>query len=139
MIIGLIAIADGLVMTMSRETSTLGGIALFLIGSLGLAFGFPRVVHPKFRPYSRVMLPMLASLLLPILYLPVYGIWWVASPSKLSVWFTVAWAGCWAVSLVATVVTPCPVCGRPFNRSGVRLRLSLFCAHCRASPHSETA
>jgi hypothetical protein len=127
-------------MVMPGESNALGGLALLLGGSLWFGFGVPRVVGPVARPFVGVTLASLGSLLLPVLYPLVLGIWLLATPSKLTPWFTVAWAACWAVCLAGAAVLACPLCGQSFNRSGALLRTApLSCAHCGASSESGSA
>jgi hypothetical protein len=126
-IAGYVAIADGLAMVVSAGTSALGGAALLLSGFAWFAFGMPRVARPVPARFVPIMLSSLGVLLLPVLFLPVCGLWLVATPSKLSVGFTVAWATC---CLVVFMLMPCPICGKQFNHSGGNIRVRPRCANC---------
>ena len=110
-----VVIADGLAMLVSRSTSTLGGAALLVLGGGWLLFALPRLVRPEVRPFLRVLIPKIGALALPILFLPVSGLWFVATPSALTVGFATAWVGLWLACLLATVVAPCPLCGGAYG------------------------
>jgi hypothetical protein len=135
-----IFLADGLAMILSQSTSTSGGISLLLIAGGWFALALPRIVRTEVRPFLRVLIPKFGSVALPLLFLPVCGLWLVATPSALTVWFAVAWAGLWLLCLFSTVVIPCPLCGHTYGRVGVRVRpLARVCAQCGAGPLTTTA
>lgn len=127
-------------MILPGESSKLGGLAFLLTGSAWLAIGLPRVVRTAQRPFIPLVLATLGSLLLPVIYPLIHWLWRVATPSKLTVWFTVAWVACWVASLVAALALPCPSCGRAFNRSRTRFRVAPFdCVSCGAGPSDRRA
>jgi hypothetical protein len=128
-------LADGVAMILSRPTSTVGGVALVSIGGSWLALALPRLVDEETRPFLGALIPKLGLVTLPILFLPISGLWFVATPTALTPWFAAAWAGMWLACLVATFVVPCPSCGTAFGRIGLRVRpLHRTCAQCGAGP-----
>jgi hypothetical protein len=130
-----VLIADGLAMVLSQATSTVGGTVLLLLGGGWFSIALPRIVRPDVRPFLRVLVPKLGAVALPILFLPVSGLWLVATPSALTAWFAAAWAGLWLSCLFATFAQPCPSCGGAYGRTGVRMRpLSRVCVQCGAGP-----
>jgi hypothetical protein len=134
-LVAFVLIADGLTMVLSQGTSTLGGAVLLLVGGGWFSVALPRLVSPEARPFLRVLVPKLGALALPMLFLPVSGLWLVATPSALTVWFAVAWVGLWLSCLAAMIAVPCPICGGTYGRTGARVRpLSRVCLRCGAGP-----
>jgi hypothetical protein len=139
-LVAFVFIADGLAMLLTQSTSTLGGVALVILGSGWFSVAAPRIAPPEVRPFLPVLVPKLGALALPVLFLPVTGLWLVATPSALTVWFAVAWGCLWVFCLLAAAVVSCPRCGGAYGRSGIRLRpLSRSCVQCGEGPSAGAA
>ena len=135
-----VLLADGLAMVLTPSTSTLGGLLLLGAGASWFMAALPRVVRQPVRPFVKVLVPKLGAVALPLLFIPVCGLWFVATPSALTAWFAVAWAALWLGCVFSSVVVPCPRCGRAYGRNGSRPRpLCQACVHCGAAPRSSAA
>ncbi len=134
-IAGFIAVADGLAMILPGTSSGAAGAVLLTMGSIWLLQGWPRLLRPAARPFARAALALLGAVIVPVLALPVAGLWWVATPSALTAWFAVAWSALWLVCAIAVLFVACPECSEPFFRKGLMPRIGpLVCAHCGKRP-----
>ena len=135
-----VAIADGLAMLLPGASSSLGGAAILALGLAGLVFGLPRFMSSSGRAFSAILVTRFGLFALPVLGLPVAGLWFATTPAALSMWFAVAWFTVWAVCLVLSALLPCPECSHSFGRRGLRLQTrSSACAHCGANPRAHAA
>ncbi len=127
-------------MLLPGPSSALGGAVLLVVGSAWLGLGFPRLLSPEGRRFSAALVARFGLVIVPPLGLVVAGLWLVATPSALSVWFAVAWGAVWAVCVLLSAHLPCPSCGLPFGRRGWRFEVrSDACPHCGSSARSGTA
>ena len=128
-----VLVADGIAMLLPGPSSALGGAAILALGLAGLVFALPRFLSPPGRPFSAILATRFGLFVLPVLCLPIAGVWHVTNPAALSGWFAVAWAAVWSACLGLTALLPCPACGGAFGRRGGRLQLrSSTCPHCGA-------
>jgi len=135
MLVSFIAIADGLAMLLPGPSSGIGGAAILVLGVAWLSFGVPRFMSPSGRAFSAVLIARFGLFVVPPLSLPVAGLWLVATPAALSVWFAIAWFAVWAACLALSAFLPCPQCSQPFGRRGLRFEVaSSACPHCGANP-----
>jgi hypothetical protein len=135
-----VLIADGVTMLLPGPTSALGGAALLALGLAGLVFGVPRFMSGSGRAFSAILATRFGLFALPVLSAPVAGLWLATSPDALSVWFAVGWLLVWAACAALSAFLPCPECGRPFGRRGLRFQAtSSACAHCGADPRGHAA
>jgi len=138
MLISFIAVADGLAMLLPGPASPAGGAAILAAGAAWLVIGVPRCLSPSGREFSAALVTRFGLFALPALVLPIAGLWWIATPAALSVWFAVAWLSVWVVCVALSALLPCPRCGLPFGRQGLRFQTtSDACAHCGASARGE--
>jgi hypothetical protein len=134
-LVSFVMIADGLAMLLPGPSSAVGGAAILSLGLAWLVLGFPKLMSASGRSFSAILVSRFGLVTLPVLVLPVAGLWFVATPSALSEWFTVAWFAVWAVCLLLSAVLPCPQCRLPFGRRGLRFEIaSSVCPHCGANP-----
>ena len=130
-----IAIADGMAMILPGPSSKISGFALLCAGVVWLFAGAPRFLKPEAQPFAYIVLANLGLLLIPVLFLPVCGLWLIATPSALTVWFSVAWASLWFACLALAFLIPCPECGQRLRGIRISQRLrSPRCLNCGASP-----
>ena len=138
MLAGFVAVADGVAMMLPGPANSAAGAALVVAGALWLVAGLPRLARPAVRAFVPAQVTMVGVLVVPPLSVPIAGLWLVSSPSALSVWFGVAWAGLWFFFLSMLFVVKCPTCSAPFHRKGSlpRLRPPGACANCGDRPKS---
>lgn len=135
-----VLIADGIAMLLPGPSSSLGGAAILVAGLVGLVIALPRYLSPSGRAFSSILASRFGLVALPALCLPIAWLWFATNPEALSWWFAAAWAAVWLVCLLLTSTLPCPECGRPFGRRGLRLQLgSSVCAHCGANTRGNAA
>ncbi len=133
-----VLIADGIAMLLPGSTSPLGGAAILALGLVGLLYVLPRSLSPSGRDFSAILSTRFGLFVLPVLCLPIAGLWLASNPLALTGWFAVAWLGVWLACLLLSSTLPCPACGRPFGRRGASPRLtSSTCAHCNADARGE--
>jgi hypothetical protein len=137
MLVSFVMIADGLAMLLPGPSSAVGGAAILLLGLAWLTRGLPKLMSAPGRAFSAILISRFGLVALPILIVPVAGLWFVATPAALSAWFAVAWLTVWAVCLILSAVLPCPHCRLPFGRRGFRFQIaSSACPHCGANPRA---
>jgi hypothetical protein len=140
MAVSFVLIADGLAMLLPGPSSSLGGAGILAVGLSGLVFGLPRFMSRSGRAFSSTLAARFGLFALPVLCGPVAWLWLTTSPDALSGWFVVAWFIVWAVCVALSAFLPCPKCGRPFGRRGLRFQTtSSACPHCGANPRADTA
>lgn len=139
LLFAIVAVADGLAMLLPGPSSKLGGSALVVAGIVWVVVGVPRLVPSVRRPYAAILVASTAAVAMPLLVLPIAGLWLVATPAALTVWFAVSWALLWTTSVVAIAVLPCPMCRSPYARSGLHLRpLARACLRCGGEARAAT-
>ena len=132
-----VAVADGLAMLLPGPSSKPGGAAILLLGVAWWALGIPGVLSTSGRPFTAILIARFGLLVLPVLIIPVAGLWFVATPVALSRWFVVAWFSVWLLCALCSAFLPCPGCGQPFGRLGFRLQTrASACPHCGANPRA---
>lgn len=137
MAVSFVLVADGLAMLLPGPSSALGGAALVAVGGCGLRFGLPRFLSPAGRPFGPILAARFGMFALPVLCAPIAWLWHVTSPEALTAGFAVAWLGVWTTCVALSASLPCPACGQPFGRRGLRLETTgAACAHCGANPRT---